>query len=104
MAGRNVREFREKHGRLVKGWRKIQEQERGLDAQHKFLKRIKREFSLSKLPLMAEALALDGAGRKLSAMGEKRLKVSLPKRRSGKPKLVQATFVSGGLPSLGKSR
>ena len=105
MARKDTLEFRKKHGRLVKGWRKILDQERGLDPDHNFLVRIEKDFGLSRLPTRQEALALARMGRKLSEMGENGRKVKRSKRLTcKKANPVQITFVSGGLPSLGKGR
>ncbi len=77
--GKYLREWRKKHGRLVKGWRKILESERAQTPQIEYL------------------------GRKLSEMGEKGIK-DKRLRFGGKRKAIRAKFVGGGLPSLGKQR
>ena|ERR1035438_2816823 len=103
MARKDVLEFRRKHGRLVKGWRKILEQERWGESNHEFISQIKRDFRLRRLPTREEALTLHRLGRKLSEMGERGIKDKRT-RFTGKSKQIHAKFVNGGLPSLGKDR
>ena len=99
--GKDAAEFRRKHGRLRKGWKKILEEERVLASPKHPLNRLMREFKLSKLPTPEEAATFRRLGRKLSEMGAKGIKVTSSKvTHTGKP--VIARFVPGGLPSLGK--
>jgi hypothetical protein len=96
MASKDAHLFRKTHGKLVRGWRKILEKERWEATNAKYL----TEYGLNKLPSPRELATLKRLGNKLSAMGKKGVK-DRPSP-SGKVKAAFATFVSGGLPSLGK--
>ena len=78
MGSQNAQEFRRKHGRLRRGWKKILEEERRLASPHDLRNKAMREFKLKRVPTLEEAKTVLRLGRKLTEMGEYGVKVTAP--------------------------
>jgi len=88
----------------VKGWKNILEDERRLASKRDLRNKAMSEFKLKRVPTLEEAKTLLRLGRRLSEMGKNGIKVTPPRRSLPEIKPVEARFVPGGLPSLGKQR